>query len=90
MKLCIKVPINECFAKTDRALTAVRWIDINKGDHNNPNCRSRLAAREINISKRDDLFVGTPPLEALTSILSMAASGKTGEVVMVLSREGPA
>ena len=61
----------------------MRWIDINKGDQTTPNYRSRLVAREINTQKRDDLFAGTPPLEALKCILSMAASGNGGEVIMV-------
>ena len=83
MKLYNKVPIAECYAKTGKASITVRWIGINKGDSTNPNYRSRLVAREINTHKRDDLFAGTPPLEALKSILSMAASGNRGEVVMV-------
>ena len=83
MSLYTKVLIEECYKKTGRAPITVRWIDINKGDQTSPNYRSRLVAREINIRKRDDLFAGTPPLEALKSILSMAASGDRGEVVMV-------
>ena len=83
MNLYTKVPISECYAKTGRAPITVRWIDINKGDQTNPNYRSRLVAREINTHKRDDLFAGTLPLEALKCILSMATSGNKGEVVMV-------
>ena len=83
MSLYTKVPVEECCKKTGRAPITVRWIDINKGDKKDPNYRSRLVAREINTHKRDDLFAGTPPLEALKSILSMAASGNRGEVVMV-------
>ena len=83
MKLYTKVPIQECYAKIGRAPITIRWIDINKGDNVNPNCRSRLVAREINTHKRDDLFAGTPLLEALTIILSIVASGNKGEVVMV-------
>ena len=83
MNLYTKVPTKECYEKTGKAPITVRWIDINNGDQLNPNYRSRLVAREINIHKGDDLFAGTPPLEALKSILSMAASGNRGEVVMV-------
>ena len=83
MSLYTKVPIEECYKKTGRAPITVRWIDINKGDQKNPNYRSRLVAREVNIHQMDDLFAWTPPLEALKSILSMAASGNRGEVVMV-------
>ena len=83
MKLYNKVPIEECYQKTGKAPSTVRWIDINKGDKLNPNYRSRLVAREIDTHKRDDLFAGTPPLEALKSILSMTASGNKGETIMV-------
>ena len=83
MQLYTKVPIEECYRKTGKAPISVRWIDINKGDAANPNYRSRLVARELNTHKRDDLFAGTPPLEALKSILSIATSGNRGEVIMV-------
>ena len=65
MQLYEKVPIKTCFEETGKAPITVRWIDINKGDQENPNYRSRLVAREINTYKRDDLFAATPPLEAL-------------------------
>ena len=83
MQLYTKVSIDECYAKIGRAPISVRWIDINKGDQTTLNYRYRLVAREINTHKRDDLFAGTPPLEALKCILSMAASGNRGEVIMV-------
>ena len=83
MKLYTKVPIEECYANIGRAPITVRWIDINKGDQTTPNYRSRLVAREINTHKRDDLFAGTPPLEALKCIVSIAASGSRGEVIMI-------
>ena len=49
---------------------------MNKGDDKNPNYRSRLEAKEF---KRlglddDDLFAGTPPLEALKLLISAAAT----------------
>ena len=83
MGLYTKVPIKECMVKTGKQPISTRWIDINKGDTNNPNYRSRLFAREINIHKRDDIFAATPPLEALKVILSMIACCNKGEVVMI-------
>ena len=44
-----------------------RWIDINKGDDDNPNYRSRLVGKEFNTGPVDGLFAGTPPLEAVRS-----------------------
>ena len=58
-------------------------MDINKGDSENPNYRSRLVAREINTHKREDLFAATPPLEALKVILSMTATSNRGESIMI-------
>ena len=40
-------------------------------------------AREINTYKRDDLFVATPPVEALRMIMSMTATASKGEISMV-------
>ena len=83
-----KVPIEECYEKTGKAPISVRWIDINKGDDEKPEYRSRLVAREIAREKRDDLFSSTPPLEALCYKLSRARTGrleraKTGKVLKV-------
>ena len=80
---CTNVLVEECYKRTGRAPITARWVDIKKGDQKKFNYRSRFVAREVNIHKRDDLFVGTPPLEALKGILSMAVSGNRGEVVMV-------
>ena len=52
----------------------VRWIDINKGDHENPDYRSRLVAKYFKGDDRPDLFAATPPLEALKLLISIAAS----------------
>ena len=40
-------------------------------------------AREINTSKRNDIFAATPPLEALKVVLSIAASSNKDEIAMV-------
>ena len=83
MNVYTKVPISQCYQRTNKGPISVRWIDINKGDVERPNYRSRLVAREINAYKRDDLFAATPPLEAMKLILSMAASNNKGEVLMI-------
>ena len=57
----------------------VRWIDINKGDKENPNMRSRLVGREFNQGKDDTLYAATPPLEALRAIISWAATQDADE-----------
>ena len=56
-----------------------RWIDINKGDKENPNYRSRLVAKEFNDGvQHDGLFAATPPLEALRLLISEAATIRHG------------
>ena len=83
MNLYTKVPISQCYEVTKRAPISIRWIDINKGDSERPNYRSRVVAREINNQKRNDLFAATPPLEAFKTIVSMAASSNKGERIMI-------
>ena len=61
----------------------VRWIDHNKGDAQRPNVRCRLVAQDFKTEKNDDLFAGTPPLEALKLVLSRAVSGSKTRCVMV-------
>ena len=41
-----------------------RWIDINEGDQENKNHRSRLVAKEFKTDDNNALFAATPPLEA--------------------------
>lgn len=83
MGLYKKDLVSECYNETGKPPITVRWIDINKGDVDSPNYRSRLVAREINTYKRDDLFAATPPLEALKTILSMTTTSNKGGIVMV-------
>ena len=37
--------------RTGGKVIGTRWVDINKGDSCNPNCRSRLVGREFNVGK---------------------------------------
>ena len=62
----IKVQIKERFDKTGEAPISTRWVDVNKGEDDNPNYRSRWVGRDFkgNDSDRDDLFAATPLLEA--------------------------
>lgn len=55
-------------------MITTRWIDVNKGDAENPDYRSRLVGREIKKDQRPDLFAATPPLESLRMIMSICAS----------------
>ena len=83
MQLYEKVFVSECSSKTGKAAITARWIDVNEGGVEQPNYRSRLVVREVNTSKRDDLFAATPPFEALNLILSMAAIANKGGTIMI-------
>ena len=52
----------------------VRWVDVNKGDSQNPVYRSRLVGQEFNNKPDNTLYASTPPLEALRYIMSHAGS----------------
>ena len=55
-------------------IIGVRWVDVNKGDSEEPEYRSRLVGREFAVGKDDALYAATPPLEALRIIISHAAT----------------
>jgi len=74
----VKVLVQECWDKTGKGPIGVRWVDVNKGDEETPELRSRLVAQEINRYKRDDLFAPTPPLEALKMMISTAVTEGIG------------
>ena len=39
-----KVPVSECWNSTGKPPIGTRWVDVNKGDDQNPDYRSRLVA----------------------------------------------
>ena len=78
--LYTKVPVQECYDVTGKAPISTRWVDINKGDDKDPECRSRIVAQEIKANDvyRDDLFAATPPLEAKKLLFSLATTEGIG------------
>ena len=64
--------------RTGGKIIGTRWVDVNKGDSECPNCRSRLVGREFNVGKDDTLYASTPPLEALRYVLSYAGTWGDG------------
>ena len=73
MGVYTKVPRKE--AGNSKVIT-IRWIDVDKGDAENPNYRSRLVGWEIKKDKRPDPFAATPPLESLRYIIRKCASNQ--------------
>ena len=70
------VPEAECWATTGRGPIGGRWVDVNKGDKNNPDYRSRYVAQEIKDYQDTDMFAPMPPLEAKKALFSLMASEK--------------
>ena len=60
-----KRPIEEALKNTGKQPIGVRWVDVNKGDDEAPNYRSRLVAKDFRRKGEDTIFAPTPPLEAL-------------------------
>ena len=56
----------------DEVVYGTRWVDINKGDEDNPYYRSRLVVQEYKRKAEWAFFTATPPLEALRSLLICA------------------
>ena len=74
----LKVPIEECYQVTGKGPLGLKWIDINKGDDECEQYKSRLVAKEIKFDKREDLFAPTPPLESIKMLLSLAVTEGAG------------
>ena len=55
-------------------MIGIRWVDVNKGDSEEPEYRSRLVGRELNEGKDKALCAATPRLDALRIIISHAAT----------------
>ena len=69
------VPTAEAYQVTGKGPIGTRVIDVNKGDANNPNYRSRFVAMDFKKgSPSTELFAGMPPLEAKNFLLSLAVN----------------
>ena len=78
MGVYIKIPRRAALQKGAKIID-VRWLDIDKAEPGMPpDVRSRCVAREFANEVRDDLFAGTPALEAIKMLISMVASSGQG------------
>jgi thiol-disulfide isomerase/thioredoxin len=55
-------------------LISTRWVDVNKGDEDKPNYRSRFVAREIKKNRLESFFAAMPPLTALRMLVNFAVT----------------
>lgn len=69
-----EMPIKEAYDETGKTPVGVRWVDVNKGDDDTSNYRSRNVAKDIRRKSDDTIFAPRPPLEALRELLSLAAT----------------
>ena len=83
-KVWTKIPREEAQRRGMKVIKT-RWIDINKGDDDKPNYRSRFVAKEYNNGDAQGLFAGTPPLEALRYIIHKAATHSGYEKVVMVN-----
>ena len=49
-----KVPIEEAWKNTGKSPIRVKWVDVNTGDDDHPEYRSRLVAAELKTDQRPD------------------------------------
>ena len=54
----------ECYDIAGAPRIGTKWIDINKGDEDKYDIRSRVVAQEYSQGKVSTIFAATPPLEA--------------------------
>ena len=81
--VCEKVDEREAIAHYQVTPVDTRWIDTDKAFEGGPmQIRSWIVAREFTSDEWTDLNAGTPPMEALKSIIFMAANHKEAFSVM--------
>ena len=63
----MKVPRQRAFEKTGRPPISARWVDINEGDEDDTNHRSRHVALQLKATDSSGAtdLAPSPPLEAL-------------------------
>jgi len=61
-------------AAAGKEIIDTRWVDVNKGDWNAFNVRSRICAKEFKWKNpwMEDTFAGTPPWEGIKLVLGKA------------------
>ena len=75
MKVYTRVPRAQGQKSGKGKIIKGRWLDVNKGDSEQPDYRSRFVGKEFNTGAPDaSLFAATPPLEALKLLVSEAAT----------------
>ena len=87
--------VGECWERTGKKPTSVKWVDTDKGTVTDPLVRCRLVARDFKgkgEKDREDLFAATPPLELKRVLLSRAVTrrkkaGKPRKLMFIDARK---
>ena len=88
IKLYDKVPRQQAIDKDIKPII-VRWVDVNKGDDDNMNIRSRLVGRELKDQIQEALlahawFSTMPPWEMIKTLLGLLVTdGVPGPVAQI-------
>ena len=70
------VDVADAFADPDKVVVGGGWVTHNKEDPDNPKCRGRYVAQEINVNNEADpsFYAATHPLEAKRILMSRWAA----------------
>ena len=84
-KMHKRVSRETCLRETGKAPIKTGWAETDKGQPGKPNARARWVAKEYKTHARPELYAPTPPLEALTVVLSEIATGtRRGKIVALV------
>ena len=78
-KMYTGVPREMCPRGDWEGTVKTGWAETEKGEPGKPNVRARWVAKEHKRHAKPELYVSTPPPEALKVVLSEIATGERGE-----------
>ena len=80
VEACEEVTDETCLSRAGRKPISCRWRDINKGDRERVERRSRWVAREVRQKGTDSYFAGAPLLALARCVISrVSTKSKTGK-----------
>ena len=85
MGVYTRVPREEAHRPIHGTIIRGRWLDINTGDSERPDYRSRFVGKGYDMGVEPALYTATPPQEALNLILGQAASRRQEGLHVMLS-----
>ena len=75
VKFIDKIKLWEVVPRPNTKVISTRWVDVNKGDDQDMQVRSRLVARAVKKKGSvDSYFAATPPISSIKLLLSLAVT----------------